>query len=120
MSLFSGIPSILPRYEGKADMELFLAQQNLVVLNGLRSSLLGGGNLNTATTTVDLLTLAGVTLSSATMTYATGSAGRYEGTLPVITSLVEGIEYFAQIKAVSVATTVAYWKLKLTAVNRRE
>jgi len=120
MSRYTGIPSILPRYVGEANMDLFLSQQNLVLVKDLKSAALGGANLNSATTTVALKTLAGATLSAATLSYVSGSAGRYEGTLPVVSSLVEGTEYLAQITVTSVATTVAYWNLRTVAVNRRD
>jgi len=120
MSRYNGILSILPRYSGSAEMELFLGQQNLVILKDLKSATLSGAALNSATTTVALTTLAGASLSSATMSYVSGSAGRYEGTLPVVASLVEGTEYLTKITVLSGGTTVAYWQLRNTAVQRRD
>lgn len=120
MSKYEGIPFILPRYKGEIEMKLLLGQQNFVLLKDLKTSALGNAALNSATTTVDLLTLAGATLANATLSYITGTAGRYEGTLPVVSSLAEGTDYLAQIKAISAGTTVAFWKIRATAVNRRE
>lgn len=117
---YRGLTSILPRYKGNIEMELFLGQQNLVLLEGLKSALLGGAGLSTATTTVALVTLSGTTLANATLAYVSGTVGRYEGTLPVVSSLVEGTEYLAHIKVLSAATTVAFWKFRATAIERRE
>ncbi len=110
----------MARYTGEIFVELFLRQQNLVVLDKLKSALLGGANLNSATTIARVTTLGGTTLSNTTMTFASGSAGRYEGTFDAITSLVEGTEYLTKITVTSVGTTVAFWKIRSIAVNRRD
>lgn len=110
----------MSRYLGEVEADLFLGQQNLVVLKGLKSALKGGASLDSATTTVSLQTIAEVELDAATMDYATGSAGWYEGTLPVVSSLVQGIDYLLKVTVLSAGTTVAFWNLRKTAEFRRE
>lgn len=120
MSLYLGEVTVLPRYFGEVSMELFLDQQNLVVLEGLKSALLGGASLNNATTTARVFTLGGTTLSNTTMSFATGSAGRYEGTFSVITSLIEGVEYRVKVEAITGGSTIAFWDFRAIAIKRRE
>ena len=110
----------MSKYSGTVEFDLYLSQQNFVLLDGLKSNLLGGTYLDSATTTFELTTLANASLTTTTMSYATGSAGRYEGTISAISSLVEGTDYLGKITVTSGATTVAYWELRRTASYRRD
>ena len=115
--------TVVPRYYGELEMDLQLTNDNLVVIDGLKEQILGGANLNNATSTMVLTTLAGTTVSGTTfpitLTYATNSAGRYEGILPAGLSLTEGTEYLLKVTVTSGGATVAYWQKRVIAVNRR-
>ncbi|KKL09770.1 hypothetical protein LCGC14_2562530 [marine sediment metagenome] len=120
MSKVDGIFSILPRFEGEGSLELFLNNESLVVLDGLKYAKQGGVHISGASALARVTTLAGTTLGNSTLAYVTGSAGRYEGTFSVITSLVEGTEYVLKVSAISSGNTIGFWQHRLIATYRRD
>ena len=79
-----------------------------------------GAYVNDASATMTLKNSAGDAVagaSSLSLTYVSDSNGRYQGTLPSSLTLTAGAVYTLEITATS-GSTVAFWSLGVSAVNR--
>jgi hypothetical protein len=80
-----------------------------------------GSYVNDATVTMTLKDSGGTPVSGASslsLTYVTGSNGRYQGTLPYTLTLTAGAEYTLEITGTSGSGARAFWVLEVDVVNR--
>jgi len=80
-----------------------------------------GSYVNDATVTMTLKDSAGASVSGATgltLSYVSGSNGRYQGTLPYTLSLTAGADYTLEITGTSAGSVRGFWVLTVNVVDR--
>lgn len=103
-------------------LSLWTGNDNLIILDQLKDESTGSF-VNNATVTVESITdSSGNTISGVTfpisMSYVTGSNGKYQGILEETASLTDYTRYTVTIKAVQGAS-VGLWKVPAVALPRQ-